>query len=277
MTGGTITECSADTDGGAVYLEGGNVSISGGEVSHNLANNGNGGGFCIVGGNFTMPDGGNASISENASFSQNNIGGNGGGIFVTSTGDNVNVDIISGSITENSSDRVGGGICVDMTGHESVSANVTVGKAGGGNTNPSISNNHTIILGGGLYAKGAKANIIINSGRITGNTISGYVSNPDVANEGGMVTLNGGDVTHVTVTYNNNGESVNSKVETAVQKIVTSTNSKMIAPTFEILGYKFDGWNTRPDGKGTTYTDGQTMNLKNNLTLYAQWRRDINN
>ena len=277
MTGGTITECVSNTDGGAVYLEGGKVSISGGVVSHNLANNGNGGGFCIVGGNFSMPDGGTARIFENATFSQNNTGGNGGGIYVTSTGSNVTVDLLSGSITENSSDRAGGGICVDMTGHESVSANVTVGKSGVGNTNPSISSNHTIILGGGLYAKGEKANIIINSGRITGNTISGYVSNPDVANEGGMVTLNGGDVTHVTVTYNNNGESVNSKTETAVQKIVTSTNSKMAAPTFEILGYKFTGWNTRPDGKGTTYTDGQTMNMKNNLTLYAQWRRDINN
>ena len=274
MTGGTITQCTSETDGGALYLEGGKVSISGGVVSHNLANNGNGGGFCIVGGNFSMPDGGTASIFENAAFSQNNAGGNGGGIYVTSTGGNVTVDLLSGSITENSSDRVGGGICVDMTGHESSSANVTVGKSGEGNMNPSISSNHTIILGGGLYAKGEKANITINSGRIKGNTTSGYVSNPDVANEGGMVTLNGGDVTHVTVTYNNNGEYVNHEVETTVQKIVTSTNSTMVAPTFEILGYKFTGWNTRPDGKGTIYTDGQTMNLKNNLTLYAQWRRD---
>ena len=277
MTGGTITECAADTDGGAVYLEGGNVSISGGVVSHNLANNGNGGGFCIVGGNFSMPDGGDARIFENATFSQNNRGGNGGGIYVTSAGSNVTVDILSGSITENSSDRVGGGLCVDMTGNESASATVTVGKTGGGNLNPSISNNHTIILGGGLYAKGTRANVIINSGQIRHNTISGYVSNPDVANEGGMVTLNGGEVTHVTVTYNNNGASVNSAVETAVQKIVTSTNSRMAAPKFELLGYKLTGWNTRPDGKGTAYTDGQTMNLSNDLTLYAQWRRDINN
>ena len=274
MTGGTITECVSNTDGGALYLEGGSVNISGGEISHNLANNGNGGGFCIVGGNFSMPEGGDARIFENATFSQSNNGGNGGGLYVTSAGSDVTVDILSGSIMDNSSDRVGGGICVDMTGHESSSATVTVGRAGGDNLNPSISTNHTIILGGGLYAKGAKANIIINSGRISGNTISGYVSNPDVANEGGMVTLNGGDVTHVTVTYDNNGESVNSKTETAVQKIVTSTNSKMVAPTFEILGYKFTGWNTRSDGKGTTYTDGQTMNLKNSLTLYAQWRRD---
>ena len=279
MTGGTITECAAETDGGAVYLEGGNVSISGGVVSHNLANNGNGGGFCIVGGNFSMDDTDTprdrkVRIFENAAFSQNDIGGSGGGLFVTSSGSDVTVDLTSGSITDNSSDRAGGGISVDMTGHESSSATVTVGKSGGDNLNPSISSNHTIILGGGLYAKGAKANIIINSGRIADNTISGYVSNPDVANEGGMVTLNGGVVTHVTVTYNNNGEYINSTVETAAQKIVTATNSKMVSPEFEILGYKLTGWNTRPDGKGTTYTDGQTMNLSSDLTLYAQWRRN---
>ena len=130
-------------------------------------------------------------------------------------------------------------------------------------------------MGGGLYANGAKANITINSGKIKGNTISGYVSNPDVANEGGMVTLNGGDVTHVVVTYNNNGSYLGQAVKTATQKIVTATNSTMDVPEeFTLLGYKLEGWNTRPDGKGTDYIEGQTMNLSANLTLYAQWSRN---
>ena len=82
MSGGKITECAAETDGGAVYLEGGVVNMSGGTVSHNLANNGNGGGFCIVGGDFTMDDtgaaaGNKAKIFENAAFSQNITGGMG--------------------------------------------------------------------------------------------------------------------------------------------------------------------------------------------------------
>ena len=159
-----------------------------------------------------------------------------------------------------------------MTGNETSTANVTVGKTGGGDENPLISDNHTIVMGGGLYAKGIKAGITINSGKIALNTISGYVSNPDVANEGGMVTLNGGDVTHVTVTYNNNGAFYGTEVETAQQKIVTSTNSTMIVPVrFEKLGYEHSGWNTRPDGKGITYTEGQIMNLSSDLTLYAQW------
>ena len=279
MTGGKITECASKMDGGAVYLEGGVVTLAGGEVSHNLANNGNGGGFCIVGGNFSMPESGTAQIFENAAFSQNNKGGKGGGIYVTSTGSNVNVNILSGQITENSSDRHGGGLAVDIpvndTEKEETTASVIVGRSNGGNESPSISSNHTIVTGGGLYAKGKNANITINSGKIKGNTISGYVSNPDVANEGGMVTLNGGDVTHVVVTYNNNGSYLGQAVKKATQKIVTATNSTMAVPEeFTLLGYKLEGWNTRPDGKGTDYIEGQTMNLSANLTLYAQWSRN---
>ncbi len=282
MTGGKITECASKSDGGAVYLEGGTVTISKGTVSHNLANNGNGGGFCIVGGDFNMTesnDDGFALIHKNAALSQSSTGGKGGGIYVTSAGSDVNVNIISGSITDNSSDRLGGGICVDMTGNEAFSAKVIVGKNNGWDENPSISNNHTIILGGGLYAKGEKADITINSGNISNNTISGYTSNADVANDGGMVTLNGGQVTHVKVTYNNNEKYMTGKADaieqTDAQKIVTATNSKMVAPAFERVGYILDSWNTRPDGKGTEYINGQTMNLSNNLTLYAQWRRSI--
>ena len=46
--------------------------------------------------------------------------------------------------------------------------------------------------------------------------------------------------------------------------------------TFTRKGYTFDGWNTKGDGSGTDYKDGQSVkNLtdKNNdtITLYAQW------
>ena len=289
MNGGEIFECISDTDGGALYLEGGNVSLSGGKVFNNLASNGNGGGFCIVGGNFSMPDGGNAEIYENAAFSQSDAdsrqnqvasGGNGGGIYVTPVGNDVSVDILSGTIQENSSDRVGGGICVEITQKSgNAKANVTVGKTGGSDESPSISNNHTIIMGGGLYAKGTNASVTINSGTIMNNTISGYVKNPNVANELGMVTLNGGNVTHVEVTYDNNAIYLGhpDMHDSWVQNIVTDTRSTMVVPEdvdftpLTNLNYRFTGWNSRPDGKGTTYTPGQEMNLSNGLTLYAQW------
>ena len=36
-------------------------------------------------------------------------------------------------------------------------------------------------------------------------------------------------------------------------------------------GYRFIGWNTKPDGSGTSYSNGQYISLTSDLTLYAQW------
>lgn len=40
-------------------------------------------------------------------------------------------------------------------------------------------------------------------------------------------------------------------------------------PTLD--GYVFLGWNTKPDGSGEKYSPGQSITLKEDLTLYAQW------
>lgn len=51
----------------------------------------------------------------------------------------------------------------------------------------------------------------------------------------------------------------------------------LTANSYSRTGYSFTGWNTKPDGSGTTYRDGQSV--KNftsqngaNVTLYAQWK-----
>ena len=36
-------------------------------------------------------------------------------------------------------------------------------------------------------------------------------------------------------------------------------------------GYYFNGWNTKADGSGTSYSVGQAIGLTSDLTLYAQW------
>ncbi len=36
-------------------------------------------------------------------------------------------------------------------------------------------------------------------------------------------------------------------------------------------GYEFDGWNTEPDGSGTSYEPGTWLKLNNSLKLYAVW------
>ncbi len=269
MTGGTISNCTSKAgNGGAVYLQGGTVTLEGGIISDNLAQGGNGGGIYIKDGSFYMPAGSTASITENSAILRNSQGGNGGGLYVTSASNNVTVDILSGNITNNSSNRWGGGVCVDMSSTNKA-ANVKVGTDG--QNGPTIESNHTLLSGGGLYVSGVNADITINGGKIKGNTTSAYVPNVDVANEGGMVTLNEGvsdeNVPCVTVTFHSNDENNLTKT----QKIVTSTNSLLSSEIFTRQGYSFKGWNTRADGKGTGYTPGQVMNISEDIDLYAQW------
>ena len=288
MEGGAILHSTADQNGGALYLEGGTVTLKGGSIKENLAAKGNGGGICIKRGSFYMPEGGKAVIQNNAAYSRNTDGnGSGGGVYVTSSTEAVTVNIISGEIKNNTSDRYGGGLSVDMSGSQNVTANVTVGKEGSSTmTNPLITGNRASLEGGGLYVNGALANIVINDGKIQGNMTAGYVANADVANEGGMVTLKGGDVPHVVVTYMPNGGTINlggQAVRSVTQNIVTATNSTMVVPgTFTRPGWKITSWHTRPDGddtKGKRHTPkdlnnpmtGVTLNLSKSVTLYAQW------
>ena len=275
MSGGEIYDCTSIKNslypdiaphGGAVYLEGGNVSLSGGRISDNLANGGYGGGVYITDGNFEMT-GTSTALSGNSAIYRDGKGGHGGALYVTSS-NNAQVSVLSGTISENSSDRLGGGICVDM-GSSDKTAEVTIGESSG--TLPSIISNHTILSGGGLFVRGSKANVTIKGGEIAGNTTSAYVVNENVANEKGMVSLEDENVTtHVTVTFNGNGGTL--KEGSITQHIVTATNSLLVTPTFTLAGYKFIGWNTRADGYGDKdYYDGKVMNIQTDLTLYAQW------
>lgn len=279
MSGGSLSRNTSVSGGGAVYIEGGNVTVSDGTVSGNIVEEGNGGAICINSGSFVMSEGGDAEINGNvAQMSAAKVGGYGGGVYVTSTSETVEVDIFSGKIEGNSSAKRGGGIAVDMSAHPSVEAEVIVGKAGSTGVDvPDITGNVTLYEGGGLYVNGTKADVVINSGRILSNRTVGYVANPDVVNEGGMVTLNGGDVESVTVTYDGNGAGAVSTGgnSSESQKIVTDTNNRLKIPAFTRSGYRFVRWNTRPDGLGPKdYVDGETVKRSSDLTLYAIWELD---
>ena len=60
------------------------------------------------------------------------------------------------------------------------------------------------------------------------------------------------------------------------QTIQGSHTTELSANAFVLPGYVFTGWNTAPDGSGTSYTDqAAVMNLAKNgetLQLYAQWQ-----
>jgi len=44
--------------------------------------------------------------------------------------------------------------------------------------------------------------------------------------------------------------------------------------TFTRRNYRFTGWNTRSNGRGTSYSDEEVITLNENITLYAQWEWD---
>ncbi len=71
------------------------------------------------------------------------------------------------------------------------------------------------------------------------------------------------------VTFNNNGGTGTM----ANQQLTYDANAGLTTNTFEKTGYTFAGWNTKSDGKGTTYTDGSTLNISDeeNVVLYAMW------
>ena len=70
-----------------------------------------------------------------------------------------------------------------------------------------------------------------------------------------------------TVTFDANGGTGTM----APQGVVSGTATKLNANTFTREGYTFNGWSTNKNGGGTTYTDGQSVTLTADTTLYAQW------
>lgn len=79
-----------------------------------------------------------------------------------------------------------------------------------------------------------------------------------------------GAVEDVTVTFEANGGNG----EAAQQSVPSGTDTVLNANTFTRDGYTFAGWNTAEDGTGTAYADGATVNLTEDLVLYAQWKAD---
>ena len=82
----------------------------------------------------------------------------------------------------------------------------------------------------------------------------------------------GEEPVELTVTFEANG-STEYPVEgtMAQQTVIAKKDTALTANTFTREGYNFNGWNTAADGTGDSYADGATVNLTDNVTLYAQW------
>jgi len=56
---------------------------------------------------------------------------------------------------------------------------------------------------------------------------------------------------------------------------VSGESATALANGFARDGYSFMGWNTAADGSGTAYAAGDSVTVSEDVTLYAQWMRDI--
>lgn len=80
---------------------------------------------------------------------------------------------------------------------------------------------------------------------------------------------------YATVTFAEN-DSVGDEVAATETKDAATplTTFADLSPSFANAGHSFLGWNTQPNGTGTTYTDGETYDFNAALELYAQWQPD---
>jgi len=186
ISGGTIENCTAEL-GGAIYMTGGNFTLSGtGNISGNTAeaggeNTGLGGAVYISGGTVNI-EGGSIGGEHAANKAQD-----GAGVYVNGGSANVS----GGHVQYNESSRNGGGLYVT-----------------GGNVNVSggfINNNIAAERGGGVYLPGG--DFTMTGGTISGNTANirgggifltkapslttGTISGNTATDSGGGVCING--------------------------------------------------------------------------------------
>lgn len=100
----------------------------------------------------------------------------------------------------------------------------------------------------------------------------------EIADDGMALSIN--ILPQHTLTYNANGGYFT--YQSAYMKPTYSTTSDVLhyiliddGRAIHKEGYTFNGWNTRSDGLGETYTVGSKFNYNKDLTLYAQWKPNL--
>jgi len=71
-----------------------------------------------------------------------------------------------------------------------------------------------------------------------------------------------------TITFNANGGSG----EMQAMQVEVGQPVMLVTNTFTNSGYSFNGWNTKPDGTGTSYANLANFTPNSNITLYAMWK-----
>ena len=76
-----------------------------------------------------------------------------------------------------------------------------------------------------------------------------------------------------TVTYDANGADDGSLPTEKTISYCSGETVKVLGNTGNLkkINYNFGGWNTKADGTGTSYSEGDSFNISQNVVLYAKW------
>jgi len=189
VTGNTYTTSVNGTGGGGVYMDGGTLEISGGEINENSVNSStaqigiDGGGVLARDGSTVLMSGGTIKDNHVHSSHTSYGGSNGGGIRLHNSSFEMISGIIEGNtvhneVTTSSFDAyaIGGGISFTCDG----AASFLYIKGGiiRNNSCTTIASKMAISLGGGIAADGSIGEVVISGGIISGNNCmsSSYLS-----------------------------------------------------------------------------------------------------
>ena len=210
ITNGFIESCKG-VDGGAIYVSSGSAKMESGSLLYCNATN-NGGGVYVSGGNFNMTTG---------YLQYCNATNNGGAAYLTGG----NFDMYSGAVIYNVADNNGGAVFVNY-------GNIVVGKDGckGEDTthsHPDTKYNRAGVYGGALAV--SDGTVTLYCGNITDNTAKESSDSNTIHQTGGTITVHGGTIgTGVAVIGNSQYIDKRGNVRTIYFYTATSTQSEIV-------------------------------------------------
>ncbi len=293
--------------GGGVFVNGGTFTMENSTISDNQSG-GSGGGVYVggyasftmtkstVSGNTSYVHGGGVYVQGNASFtmSKSTISGNtsgltgtnqeGGGVYFTGAGD---LAIYDSTISGNRSYSDGGG--VRFSGNKFTIGGATV-IAGNTRNNMAKSNVYlvtgkNITLGTGGFAPTTAMNVGVDAQENTtprmfidtgaSEAVKSYFF-ADNGNLGIALSVSGDSLQLAYgyyVSYHPNGSTGGSAPSDTGSPYLNDTTVTVLGNTGSLVktGHAFGGWNTMPDGNGTTYQAGATFQIMVSTMLYAKW------
>ena len=139
----------------------------------------------------------------------------------------------------------------------------------------SASNNISVLTGNGSGSFAAAVNYAVGTepygvavGDVNGDGFQDIAASNNSTNN---VSVRLGTCM-TSVTYNGNGSNSGSvPVDPATYAVGSTVTVLGNTGSLSRNGYDFSGWNTAPDGSGTSYAPSGTFTINANTTLYAKW------